>query len=274
MINESLQPGDLDHLVLPLISVDEFNSKIDNRRAIVVAFYCTDKNPAEDLMRFVEGSNLPILDTEVSPAPSSEGYYVVFVEFSRNRDFPTTLDEIIKQVDNVADNDWQLKVWNHEDIVGYNVETLKQLVILNPRDVPPDPEDTEDPVVEPVEKAQAAAAPAEPAEPPAEPAEPAVPAEQPAPPPPPGGVAEQRFWNQADVDRVVISEQQVVFQGQGHQRAYRRVAQPRDFGRLILDESLNVQALRKMLGQEYQVYMYEHGIVVQRGAEHRVLKES
>jgi hypothetical protein len=266
MINESLQPGDLDHLVLPLISVDEFSSKIDNQRAIVVAFYCTDRQPAEDLMRFIEGSNLDILDTEVSPAPSLEGYYVVFVEFSRNRDFPAALDEIITQVDNIADNDWQLKMWNHEDIVSYSADVLKELVILNPSEIPPDPEDDEDPVVDPVDQAQSAAV----AEPVAEPAVPAEPAEEPLP----GGVAEHRFWNQADVDRVLISQQQVVFQGQGTRRAYCRATQPRDFGRLILDESLNVQTLRKLLGHQYQVYMYEHGIVVQRGIEHRVLKES
>jgi len=261
MINESLQPGDLNHLVLPLISVDEFNSKIDNRRAIVVAFYCTDKNPAQDLMRFIEGSNLDILDTEVSPAPSTEGYYVVFVEFSRNQDFPEILDDIIQQVENVADNKWQLKAWNHEDIVHYSLDLVKKFVILNPALIPPDPhDDQEDPVKDVVAQAQA--------EPPALPA----PQEEPVDAPP--VISEHRFWSQADIDRVVVGNGQVVFHSGGITRAYVRARAVKDFGRLQLEETLNVQALRKMLGHQYQVYMYEHGIVVQQGADYRVLKES
>jgi len=256
MINESLQPGDLDHLVLPLISVDEFSSKIDNRRAIVVAFYCTDKQPAEDLMRFIEGSNLDILDTEVSPAPSTEGYYVVFVEFSRNRDFPEILDDIINQVGNVAHNKWQLKAWNHADIVHYSVDLVKQFVILNPALIPPDPEDDTDPVKDVVAQAQS------------EPQK--LSAQTPAPQP----VAENIFWSQADIDRVVVSENQIVFRSGDVTRAYATAGQVEDFGKLNLEESLNVQALRKLLGHQYQVYMYEHGIVVQRGSEYRVLKES
>lgn len=264
MINESLQPGDLDHLVLPLISVDEFNSKIDNRRAIVVAFYCTDKEPAEDLMRFIEGSNLDILDTEVSPAPSTEGYYVVFVEFSRNQDFPTILDDIIQQVTNVADNKWQLKAWNHDDIVHYTPELLKKFVILDPAMIPADPQDDQEPVTDVVDKAQKStkALPAPPT---------GAQAQTPAPAP---AIAEQKFWSQADVDRVLVSRDQVVFHSSGLQRAYVRTASPDHFGKLHLEESLNVQALRKLLGNQYQVYLYEHGIVVQHGTEHRVLRES
>jgi hypothetical protein len=263
-------------LVLPLISIDEFNSKIDNRRAIVVAFYCTDKDPAQDLMRFIEGSNLDMLDTEVSPAPSSEGYYVVFVEFSRNREFPATLDEIIQQVGNIAENKWQLKIWNHDDIVHYSTDVIEKLVILDPSQIPPDPQDDQDPVKDVVDQAQAQEPPAapapveEPVEPPAAPEEPAVAAATPPPPP----IAEHAFYNQADIDRVIISNRHVVFHSGGTSRTYVRAAKMSEFGKLNLEETLNVRALRKLLGNQYQVYMYEHGIVVQRGADYRVLKES
>lgn len=276
-ITESLQPGDLDHLVLPLISIDEFNSKIDNRRAIVVAFYCTDKNPAQDLMRFIEGSNLDMLDTEVSPAPSSEGYYVVFVELSRNTEFPATLDEIIQQVGNIAENKWQVKIWNHDDIVHYSTDVIEKLVILDPSQIPPDPEDDQEPVKDVVDQAQAEEPPAEPAPVPVEePAEPPAAPEEPAPAaaPPPPPIAEHAFWNQADIDRVIISNRQVVFHSGGTSRAYVRAPTTSEFGKLNLEENLNVRALRKLLGHQYQVYMYEHGIVVQRGSDYRVLKES
>lgn len=247
-LRESLHTGDLNHLVLPLISIDEFSSKIDNRRAIVVGFYCTDESPAQDLMRFIEGSNLDILDTEVSPAPTSEGYYVVFVEFNRNQDFPIVLAEIIEQVENIAENAWQIKVYNHSDIVPYSEENVKKLVVLNPAAIPPDPEETSEPVTEPVAKAQAAA--------------------EPEP------IAEHEFWQQAEVDRVLVSETHVAFSGSGTMRSYLRAPDSSDFGRLHLEETLNVQALRRMLGSQYQVYSYDQGIVVQNGSDYRILKES
>ena len=107
-ITEGLRPGDLNHMVLPLISVDEFNSKIDDRTVIVVAFYSFEEDPAHDLSNFIERSPQNVLDTDVSPAPTREGYYVTFVEIQRDQKFISKLLKILEEVNNLTDvKQWQ-----------------------------------------------------------------------------------------------------------------------------------------------------------------------
>ena len=136
----SLQPGDLNDLVLPLIDIDSYNSKIDNQRAIVVAFQVTDKDPAYDLMKFIEGSNLALLDTEVSTAPSPEGYYIVFVEIARNSQFIDILEELMEQIANICENNWQVKVYPQEKILDFDSPELAELIVTDPAQIPPDEE--------------------------------------------------------------------------------------------------------------------------------------
>src|SRR5690606_30290855 len=80
LLKESLFPGDLKDLIKPVVSIDEFEPKIDPA-AIVLAFYAREEDPAFDLSRFIEfGPINSVLDTEVSPAPDEDGFYLVFVE--------------------------------------------------------------------------------------------------------------------------------------------------------------------------------------------------
>jgi hypothetical protein len=107
-LSEGLRPGDLNHMVLPLLSVDEFNSKIDDRTVIVVAFYSFEEDPAHDLSNFIERSPEKVLDTDVSPAPTREGYYVTFVEIKRDKQFIPKLLKILEEVNNLTDvKQWQ-----------------------------------------------------------------------------------------------------------------------------------------------------------------------
>lgn len=107
-LTEGLRRGDLNGMVLPLISVDEFSSKIDDRTVIVVAFYAFEEDPAHDLSNFLERSPENPLDTDVSPAPTREGYYVTFVELRRNKQFTSTLLKMVNEINNLTDvKQWQ-----------------------------------------------------------------------------------------------------------------------------------------------------------------------
>jgi len=234
----SLQPGDLQDLVLPLLDIDSYNSKIDNQRAIVVAFQVTDQDPAYDLMKFIEGSNLSLLDTEVSPAPSPEGYYIVFVEIARNEKFLEVLTELLEQVDNICDNDWQVKIYPHEQIVEFDPEKLKDLVITDPNQIP-------------AEETETTASP------------------EPTEPPP---VMKEDFWQHADINHVVISEGTCVLSGQGHVLAWKIQHPDRKLGKLLLDESLDSRRLKTLLGPDYVVYNYENGLVVQHQGQQHILQ--
>ena len=138
-ITEGLRKGDLDHLILPLISVDEFSSKIDDRTVIVVAFYSFEEDPAHDLSNFIERSPQNILDTDVSPAPTKEGYYVTFVEIKRDPEFVRKLINIVQEVSQLTDvKQWQFtsQKLDKGKVVALTADNLKKYVDLKPKPKP------------------------------------------------------------------------------------------------------------------------------------------
>lgn len=135
---EGLQANDLDYLVMPLISIDEYESKIDDRKAIVVGIYVTDLDPANELSSFIEKGVVPVLDTEVSPAPTEDGYYVVFVELDRNERFVKRLLNIVESISNLTNVDkWEFSPYHSDKEENYPVtaEMLKKHVNLDPDSV-------------------------------------------------------------------------------------------------------------------------------------------
>lgn len=133
---EGLKRLALDDLVLPLISIDEYESKISDRRAIVIGFYVTDEDPAIDLSNFIDRGPQPIMDTEVSPAPTPEGQFVVFVEVMRNGEFPNVLLEILNEIANVTSIlDWKFICPAHQNALPVTTENLHQHIVLDPDDI-------------------------------------------------------------------------------------------------------------------------------------------
>lgn len=138
MLNEGLSRHDLKHLVLPVISIDEYESKIDDRRVIVTGFYVRDYDPASDLSVFVEKSSIRPLDTEVSPAPTDDGWYMVFIEMGRDDDYPRRLLELLDQVGNLTDTtDWSFKSYGGkpEQLHKVTEENIREYTNLDPEKV-------------------------------------------------------------------------------------------------------------------------------------------
>src|SRR5271165_5741603 len=113
----SLKNGDLAGTVLPEVSIDEFEPKAgDVQDVIVVAFYLTDEEPAEDLNTFIQRGFVDTLDVEVSPNTDEEGRYLVFVEMSRDETFPEKFFALLKDVQNCADKiDWKIRTYYSGD---------------------------------------------------------------------------------------------------------------------------------------------------------------
>lgn len=131
-LNEGLVLGDLDDLVLPLLSVDEYESKISDDN-IVVAFYVKDNEPAKDLARFISKSEIDILDAEVSPVPNEEGNFLVFVEFVRDNTFVEDLISLIESLSGLTSNDkWSLKAYKRKSM-ELSKDNLEKNVRLKPK---------------------------------------------------------------------------------------------------------------------------------------------
>jgi hypothetical protein len=123
-----MRSKDLEDLVLPLISVDEFESKI-NDDAMVFGFYVNDHDAAFDLNRFIQKSPGAIIDTEVSPAPDQRGYYVVFFEILTNAKVAGIVAQIIDEVSPLVNIDnWQMQVRGQDDLIDFSEEKLAKYV--------------------------------------------------------------------------------------------------------------------------------------------------
>lgn len=129
-LQEGLMAHDLDDLVLPMLTIDQYESKISDE-AIVVGFYVFDEEPAFDLSLFIEKGVNQVLDTEVSPAPTEDGYYVCFVEFNRTTLFPQQLLNLIENINNVTNvKNWQFQSYRSKKIHDLSKTNLEKFVRL------------------------------------------------------------------------------------------------------------------------------------------------
>ena len=150
-LTEGLSRKALEHLILPVVSIDEYESKISDKRCVVVGFFVNDEAPANDLSHFIDRSSLPILDTEVSPAPTSDGFYITWVELRRSEDLPNILISLLNEIENLCNiKEWQFTCPQHTEPLELNKNELKNHLILDsdkiaevPDDQPPLKEDIE-----------------------------------------------------------------------------------------------------------------------------------
>ena len=134
MIIEGLKENDLENLVLNIISIDEYESKIDDT-AIVIGFYISYKDPAKDLNKFIQKTNIDIIDTDVSPAPTEDGYYIVFVEVERDNDLYDNIISLANNINNLADiSDWKFKTFGIEKVFELTKENLEKYVPISLHD--------------------------------------------------------------------------------------------------------------------------------------------
>lgn len=124
-----MRGGDLNDLVLPLISCDEYESQLDPSECIVFGFYVHDEDAANDLNRYLQKSAMPILDTKVSPAPDQHGYFMVFVELMNNSRLPEIMTSILAEIKELVDiEDWQMRVRNTDGLIPFSEDNLEKAI--------------------------------------------------------------------------------------------------------------------------------------------------
>jgi hypothetical protein len=98
-INETLLAGDLKLLVSSVVEIDSYKSKIgDDEKMVVLSFNVDDKEPADDLARFLELGFDWVVDADATDGPIDTGKYKVFVELERNKHIPERLIELLEAV--------------------------------------------------------------------------------------------------------------------------------------------------------------------------------
>lgn len=130
---------ELEGMVLPIISIDEFEPKSGTaEEVIVVAFFVRDELPAYDLDDFIDKGTVDFLDSEVSPHPNEEGQYLIFVEFKRQPNFWNKLFDLVEDIENVTNKlDWQVQPYLVDRLYDLKDVELQQVVMVREEDYVP-----------------------------------------------------------------------------------------------------------------------------------------
>jgi len=135
-LTEGLEKGDLAHLVMPKVTVDEYKSKMgSDKDIVVVSFQVRSKEPALDLVNFLEKSYDWVVDSDLSSGELFDGSYVVFVEIERDADLGENLISMFTDLENLTDfklDDWRLVYFKTKKVVEMSVEGINAAMPTSP----------------------------------------------------------------------------------------------------------------------------------------------
>jgi hypothetical protein len=137
-IYEGLEAGDLARLVHDEIHVDEFKSKMGNDEdMVVVSFKVSGKDPATDLVNFIEKGYDWVVDADTSAGEMDDGDYIVFLEIERTPDVAEHILELLVDLEELSENaieDWRIKY--HKALEGHQatLEDLQKCIPSTPKD--------------------------------------------------------------------------------------------------------------------------------------------
>lgn len=136
-LNEGLEHGDLRRLVYPMISIDEYKSKMgEDADIMVLAFKVLGKDPSNDLMEFIERGYDFVLDADVSSGEDSDGNWLVFVEMERSRLRAKDIVRLIEEILNLTEQsieDWNFTYKDSRVPFAIDVENIEEQVPLSPK---------------------------------------------------------------------------------------------------------------------------------------------
>ena len=99
IVKEGLKAGDLEGVVSPRFSVDQYKSKMgEDKNILVLGFVVDSLAPAKDLERFAETGYAEILDADATPGTMEDGKHRVFVEFARDENVSSHILRFIEDL--------------------------------------------------------------------------------------------------------------------------------------------------------------------------------
>lgn len=133
---ENLEHGDLKRLIHPELHIDEYKSKMGSDEDIgVISFKVRGKEPAADLVNFVEKGYDWVLDADVSAGEKSDGDYLVFVEADRNGQLPQRILRLMEDIMNLTEqklSEWRVRYYKFDKEHPLTIDTLTGVIPLSP----------------------------------------------------------------------------------------------------------------------------------------------
>jgi hypothetical protein len=137
-LKEGLEQGDLKRLVSSKIAIDEYKSKMgSDEEIVVVSFTLQGKEPALDLVNFIEKSYEWVADADVSSGEVFDGSYIVFVEIERTPDIAEQIVELLEDLERLTEhevNDWKIEYAKTKQTIEPNVQSLKAAIPGTPHE--------------------------------------------------------------------------------------------------------------------------------------------
>jgi hypothetical protein len=102
---------------------------------VVVSFKVGGKEPAQDLVNFVEKGYDWVVDADTSAGEMDDGDYIVFVEMERTPQVPEQIMKLITDMVELSENaieDW--RVYYHKDSREHDLDSMSTLIPKTPKD--------------------------------------------------------------------------------------------------------------------------------------------
>lgn len=145
-LNEGLDYHDMKGQIDPIITVDEYASKMgEDSDFVTLTFKTNSKLAAEDLVAWLEIGYDYVLDASVSDGELQPGKWLVFVEMKRRSNIPEKIINILSDLKTLTDidvKDYTVRV-NEEDHDA-DIDVLKQVIVLSPNQYKAEVEKEED----------------------------------------------------------------------------------------------------------------------------------
>ena len=154
-LTEGSYRGDLQRLVEPELHIDQHRSKMgEDDDVIVASFKVQGKEPAADLVSFLETGYEYILDADASPGEITPGKFLVFFELSRRTTAAERIYQIVEEVLNLTlqkIDEWKFSYGALEQrgtrrkvtTYPFTMENLEKLIPMSPKDYRDSHEDFE-----------------------------------------------------------------------------------------------------------------------------------
>lgn len=134
LLTEGLDHMDMEGMIKPEISIDEYAAKVGkDRDVITLAFTANSKLAADDLARWFERGYTFVLDASVSDGEVSPGKYLIFVELKRRSYSAKNICTLLSELDTLTGiklRDWTIIIANEEYVASE--ENIKDNLTLNP----------------------------------------------------------------------------------------------------------------------------------------------
>lgn len=134
-VNEGLEQNDLKRLVQSELHIDEYKSKMGKDEDVVVlSFKVNGREPAEDLVNFIEKGYDWVLDADVSSGEMGDGDFLVFVECDREPSVAENIVAMMQDIMNLTDQDltdWSMQIRSNPDQMEITADNIRNHVPLS-----------------------------------------------------------------------------------------------------------------------------------------------